>query len=145
MIKIRAYQTSDFQQVKEILEKGNLYWETSDNEQSLKRKIKQNPDAILVATADDKVVGTLFIVEDFLPLLFRLAVHPDCRGKGIGKALIQRGEEILKQKGYNHVNLIVALENTELQKYYEQQDYEKGNKYIWMVKEFKNFNRNPKK
>ena len=71
-----------------------------------------------------------------MSFLFRLAVHPEYRGKGIGKALMQRGEEILRGKGCNHVNIIVASDDTELQSYYERQGYEKGNVYVWMVKEF---------
>lgn len=136
MTQIRNYQASDYQQVREILERGNLYWEPSDNEQALERKIQQRPDSILVAVEDDRVVGTQFIVEDFLPLMFRLSVHPDYRSKGIGKALMQRGEEILRQKGSNHVNILVASDDKELQSYYERQGYEKGNTYVWMVKEF---------
>ena len=136
MAQIRSYHVSDFPQVKEILQNGKLYWEISDNEQALERKISQQPDSILVAVEDDKIVGTQFIVEDFLPLLFRLAVHPDYRGKGIGKALMQRGEELLRQKGYSHVNMLVAADDAELQNYYEKQGYEKGHSYVWMVKEF---------
>ena len=81
------------------------------------------------------VVGTQFIVEDFLPLMFRLSVHQDYRNKGIGKALMQQGEKVLRQRGYNHVNILVASDDTELQSYYERQGYEKGNTYVWMVKE----------
>ncbi|MEK6847931.1 MAG: GNAT family N-acetyltransferase [Nanoarchaeota archaeon] len=135
MTEIRNYQVSDFPQVREILERGNLYWEPSDNEQALERKIRQCPDSILVAVEDERVVGTQFIVEDFLPLMFRLAVHPDYKGRGVGKALMQQGEQILRQKGYNHVNILVALNDTELQRYYERQGYKKGNTYSWMVKE----------
>lgn len=136
MPQIRNYQVSDYSQVREILERGNLYWEPSDNKQALEQKIQQRPDSILVAVEGGRVVGTQFIVEDFLPFMFRLSVHPDYRGKGIGKALMQRGEEVLRQKGHNHVNILVASNDTELQGYYESQGYKKGNTYVWMVKEF---------
>ena len=49
---------------------------------------------------------------------------------------MQKGEEILRQKGYNHVNILVASDDIELQHYYERQGYEKGNAFVWMVKEF---------
>ncbi len=135
-MEIRNYQVSDFLQVKEILQRGNLYREHSDNEKALERKIQQSPDSIIAAVEDSRVVGTLFIVEDFIPLMFRLSVHPDYRNRGIGKALMQRGEEVLRKKGYNRVNILVAADDTELQSYYEKQGYEKGNKFVWMVKEF---------
>ncbi len=75
MAEIRAYQVSDYQEVREVLERGNLHWELSDNEQALERKILERPDSIWVAVEGERVVGTQFIVEDFLPLLFRLSVH----------------------------------------------------------------------
>ncbi len=137
MIHIRSYQTSDFQEVREVLEKGNIYWDTPDNEQSLERKIKDHPDSILVAVEDGRVVGTEFIVEDFMPFLFRIAVHPEYRGRGISKELMQKGEEILKERGYNNVNILVAVDDLGLQELYQKRGYEKGRKYVWMTKELK--------
>ncbi len=114
MIEIRSYQNSDYQAVREILESGKLFWERSDNEESLERKIKQNPDSILVAVEDGRIVGTQFIVEDFMTFLFRLAVHPEYRRRGIGAALMERGEEMLRQRGHKHVNILVETSDAEL-------------------------------
>ena len=50
---------------------------------------------------------------------------------------MQRGEEILRSKGYDHVNILVASNDLELQEYYKKHGYEKGNTYTWMYKEFK--------
>jgi len=136
MVEIRSYQNADFQLVRQILELGNLFYERTDNEQELERKIKRDPNSILVAMEDGKIVGTEFIVEDFMSFLFRLAVHPDYRRRGIGKALMQKGEEILRQRGHRDVNILVAAEDEELQNLYERFGYEKGHKYVWMVKEF---------
>ena len=136
MAEIRSYQNADFQLVRQILELGNLFYERTDNEQELERKIKRDPNSILVAMEDGKIVGTEFIVEDFMSFLFRLAVHPDYRRRGIGKALMQKGEEILRQRGHRDVNILVAAEDEELQNLYERFGYEKGHKYVWMVKEF---------
>ena len=38
MVEIRSYQGSDFPAVREILEKGELFWEASDNQESLEKK-----------------------------------------------------------------------------------------------------------
>ena len=48
---------------------------------------------------------------------------------------MQRGEEILRSKGFDHVNIFVASNDLELQEYYQKQGYEKGNTYTWMFKE----------
>src|SRR3989344_5094290 len=132
MVEIRRYQKPDFPEVKDILEKGGLYWEIPDNEKSLERKIQNDPDSILIATLDNKVVGTLFIIPDFMPFIFRLVVHPDFRNKGIGTELMCAGEDLLKRRGCNHVNILVASEDKKLQVFYERQGYEKGHTYTWM-------------
>lgn len=136
MVEIRNYQNSDFPAVKEILEKGGLYWDGSDNEKALDRKIQKDPDSILVAVEDERVVGTQLVIDDFMPFLFRLSVHPEYRGKGIGTELLQRGEKILRARGHNHINILVDSDDTELQNLYVKQGYEKGHKYQWMTKEF---------
>ena len=136
MIEIRDYQVSDYPQVREILEKGDLYYEPVDNEQSLERKIKRDPESILVAIDDGKVVGTQFIVEDFMPFLFRLAVHPEHRNKGIAKDLMRKGEDVLKSRGYDRVNILVESDEQELQEYYERKGYEKSRIFQWMERVF---------
>ena len=136
MVEIRTYKKADFQLVKQILELGKLYYERTDNEQELERKIQRDPNSILVAIEDGKIVGTQFIVEDFMSFLFRLAVHPDYRRKGIGRTLMQKGEEILRHRGHRDINILVAAEDEELQNLYERFGYEKGHKYVWMVKQF---------
>lgn len=136
MINIRNYHTKDFSDVKKILEKGNLFWEKSDNKKELEKKIKKDPLSIIVAVENNKIVGTQFIVTDFMPFLFRLAVHPDYRGRGIGMKLMQKGEKILRKKGHNHVNILVSTKDKKLQNSYKKQGYKKGNTYRWMMKEF---------
>jgi predicted N-acetyltransferase YhbS len=84
MAEIRDYQVSDYPKVREILEMTGLYWEPSDNKKALERKISQSPGSILIAVESGRVVGVECLVEDFLPFIFRLSVHPNHRNKGIG-------------------------------------------------------------
>src|SRR3989344_260088 len=132
MTEISFYSNSDYNPVREILELGDLFWDVSDSEENFNRKIKESPESILVAVEGKKVVGVGMVVLDFIPLLFRLAVHPDYRGRGIGKLLLERREQIVKKNGYNHVSLLIADSNTELQKRYETYGYKKGGSYTWM-------------
>ncbi len=134
MVTLRNYRTTDYSQVKTILELTDLYWELSDNEQVFARKVSERPDSIIVAEQDGHVVGTQFVVDDFLPLMFRLAVHPNYRNRGIGKLLMQQGESLLRSQGRNLVNILVASNDEELQQYYVRQEYEKGHTYVWMFK-----------
>jgi len=135
MVDIRCYQTTDYLAVRRILEAGELFWDVSDSRERLRRKIQDDPDSILVAVEDERVVGAQFIMTDFMPFLFRLAVHPEYKRRGIGGALMQRAEELLRKRGHNHVNILVEANDVELQESYERRGYEKGRTYTWMVKE----------
>ena len=135
MVEIRRYQTTDYLAVKRILEAGGLFWGVSDSRERLGRKIQDDPDSILVAVEDERVVGTQFIITDFMPFLFRLAVHPEYRKRGIGTELMQRAEELLRERGHNHVNILVLTTDTKLQEAYRRKGYENGREYRWMTKE----------
>lgn len=136
-MEIRHYVDSDFDQVRQVLEKSNLYWNQPDNKNSLKRKIADNPDSILVAIEEGKIIGTTIIVYDFMPFIFRVAVDPEYRKKGVAKQLMETAEEQLKKRGYDHVNILVAAGDEKLQHLYERRGYEKGNSYVWMFKNLK--------
>ena len=133
-MEIRNYNPSNYREVREILEAGKLFYEVCDSEKNLERKIQKEPDSILVAVEDGRVVGTAFIISGFIPFIFRLAVHPNYRNRGIGMKLMQFAEQVLKEKGHSHANILLAVNDEELQKLYERHGYEKGNTYVWMEK-----------
>jgi ribosomal protein S18 acetylase RimI-like enzyme len=59
--------------------------------------------------------------------ILSIAVHPDCRGKGIGRALVDRGLNLLKSSGVSTVKLEVRPENNAALKIYSECGFvEKG-------------------
>ena len=63
-------------------------------------------DHVWVAEIEDEIVGALIVVpdEEFV-LLANVAVHPDQRGKGLGRALIGRAEADCLELGLREVRL----------------------------------------
>lgn len=49
-----------------------------------------------------------------------LAVHPDCQGRGIGRALIQAAEAYCKSHGCDRLHLDIVNLRQELPRFYEQ-------------------------
>jgi len=135
-INIRNYTVDDYGSVKQLLVNRGLYYEPFDSPERLSEKISRDPKSILVATEAERVVGTVRLMEDgSMAFIFRLAVNPEYRNRGIGRNLMEEAERELFRRGYIEANILVEEENSGLQEYYERQDYEKGNVYIWMTKE----------
>lgn len=135
MVEIRSYRNQDYPQVREILKLGGLYWEPTDNQNDLMRESLRDPSCYLVAIEDNRIVGTQFVVPKYIGFLFRLAVHPKYQGKGIGTSLRERGELILKERGFHHANILVNSNDEKLITSFEKAGYEKGHTYLWMTKE----------
>lgn len=132
-IKIRTYDpTKDYPQVRKCMEDGKLFYESMDSEERLARAIAMSPGCILVADLNGLVVGSAIIQDLYGPLLFRLAVSPDQRGKGVGKKLNDAAKERAKSQGFTQAHILVAEAEPELQELYKSWGWEEGSLYRWM-------------
>jgi ribosomal protein S18 acetylase RimI-like enzyme len=137
MVNIRFYKVSDYQEVKQVLQEADLFDETWEAPENLAKKIKKDKESILVAEFDGEVIGCVFIVEDgWTAAIWRLAVRKDQRRKGIGKQLMEKAEQIVRDRGLKEVSLLVNTNNQMLKTWYEKQDYEASpSDYTFMYKE----------
>jgi ribosomal protein S18 acetylase RimI-like enzyme len=70
--------------------------------------IERSPDGVLVAEEGGRLVGTVIAVWDgWRGAIHRLAVLPSHRRRGIGRALVEAGEEQLRAKGVGRINVLV--------------------------------------
>jgi ribosomal protein S18 acetylase RimI-like enzyme len=69
-------------------------------------------DALLVAEVDGELVGALIAAFDgWRGNMYRLAVAPDFRRRGIGAQLVAAGEERLRTTGAPRVTALVAFDD----------------------------------
>lgn len=139
-ITVRSYTIRDYQTVKSILQSANMFEESWDGEANFASMIEKDKEAILVAETDGQVVGNIIISQhgNNVGLLFRLAVLPKWRKKGVGSLLIHKAEEVAKQKGMGEVALCVDEQKSELQDFYAKRGYLSSNHaYKWMWKSLK--------
>ncbi len=126
MMKIRSFHPLDEPGVvnlwKEVLPDSAPH---NDPERSLKNKLAVDTELLLVAVADDAVVGTVMGGYDgHRGWVYSLAVLPEHRREGIGSALIRELEARLKSRGCLKVNLQVRSTNTGVVEFYEQMGYD---------------------
>lgn len=85
----------------------------NDPETSLDKKLRNDPDLLLVSVMDGKVIGSVMGGFDgHRGWIYSLAVSPSLRRKGIASALMAVIEEKLRERGCLKVNLQVLSSNS---------------------------------
>lgn len=126
MIGLRSYRDLDLDAVVAL-------WETvfpdspgwNDPRADIERTLCVQKDLFLVATHDMEVVGTAMAGFDgHRGWVYYLAVSPDHRGQGIGRALMRETERRLVDLGCTKLNLQVRADNPQAVDFYRQLGYE---------------------
>lgn len=99
-MRIRNYQSADYDQLKALyLDSstfGGQFDEARDASDRLQKKIEADPDAILVAELENKIVGTVSLIDDGrVAWLFRFAVKK--RPSRNTKSLARQGNSNSKE------------------------------------------------
>ena len=82
---------------------------STDDAGALEGLVAHDPEALLVARADGRLVGVLIAAWDgWRGNMYRLAVHPDHRGRGLARALVGEGERRLQERGARRVTALVV-------------------------------------
>ncbi|MFA5124927.1 MAG: GNAT family N-acetyltransferase [Patescibacteria group bacterium] len=101
-ITIVNYTDGNFDEVKAVWEECGLFYGECDKRESLRKKIQQDPESIMVAKSGGKIIGTVVIIFDYyISYVYRLGVLPQYRSQGIGKLLADEALKRLKRKGAN--------------------------------------------
>jgi ribosomal protein S18 acetylase RimI-like enzyme len=84
----------------------------ADTEAALVALLERDPSALLVAESGDQLVGSVIAGWDgWRGHLYRLAVHPDSRRKGVGRALLAAAEARLHALGAQRFDAMVLDDN----------------------------------
>jgi ribosomal protein S18 acetylase RimI-like enzyme len=97
----------------------------SDDAGSVARLIAHDPDALVVAEAGGgEIVGTLIAgCDGWRGHLYRLAVHPRMRRRGVGLALVAEAERRLCARGAPRANAMVVADHAHAVAFWEAAGY----------------------
>jgi len=112
-LQIRAYQESDREPLLALV-RAVFPDPAPHNEPraSIRRKLGVAPDLLLVAHVDGKLVATAMGGWDgHRGWLYQVAVAPDARGCGYGRAIVEAVESRLRALGCPKLNLQVLASN----------------------------------
>ena len=107
----------------------------ADSAEAVRRLLAHDREACLVACADGRLVGSLIAGWDgWRAHLYRLAVHPEARRRGIGRALLDAGTARLKELGASRLDAMVLDDNELGQSLWREAGYERQENWRRWVK-----------
>ena len=90
-----------------------------------RRRLARQRELFFVAEIDGEVVGTVLTGYDgHRGWLYRVAVRPSCRRRGVGTQLVRHAEAALAALGCPKINLQVRGTNAAVVAFYESLGYE---------------------
>lgn len=96
-----------------------------DSPEGINKFLKRNPTTNFVTEIDSEIVGvTLSGHDGRRGYIYHTAVIPECRGKGIGKALVQAVYEAMAKEGINKIALVVFSTNELGNGFWQRQGWE---------------------
>ena len=107
----------------------------TDSAEDLHRATKEASAFLLVAEAEGRLVGTVTGTFDgWRGNLYRLAVHPSYRRRGIARALVQEAETQLAQQGAKGITALVEKDHPWATGFWAAVEYERDTRIVRYVK-----------
>ena len=107
-LSIHACRLEDRDAVLELWRQADATPGVTDNADDLRRALTASPAHVLVAEVGSRVVGSIIGVFDgWRGNIYRLAVHPDFRRKGVARALVAEVETKLAEQGARRITALV--------------------------------------
>ena len=108
-LEVRPAGRDEFEVVLALWRRADAHPSVTDDPASIRRLLERDTGALLVATVDGAVAGTLIAAWDgWRGSFYRLAVLPEHRRRGIARALVEAGESRLRALGAARVTAIVV-------------------------------------
>jgi ribosomal protein S18 acetylase RimI-like enzyme len=122
---IRACQPQDAPAVIELWQQARSeHASTADRLEDVQRLLSQGQAGLLVADAAGAIVGALIAAWDgWRGNMYRLAVRPEHRRRGLGIALVRAGEEHLRSQGAARITALVAYDDEVAAAFWESAGY----------------------
>ncbi|KQQ93401.1 GCN5 family acetyltransferase [Leifsonia sp. Leaf325] len=107
----------------------------ADSADAVRRQIERDPDALIVATIGNSIVGSIIAGWDGWRFhLYRLAVDPTLRRHGIGRALLDAAEKRLVLLGATRIDAMVLDGNELGQRIWRSSGYHRQDEWGRWVK-----------
>jgi ribosomal protein S18 acetylase RimI-like enzyme len=123
--RIRSGTAADADAVLALWRRADAEVTVSDDVAGIEVLLRHDPRALLVADEDGTVIGSLIVGWDgWRGQLYRLAVDPATRRRGLATELVRAGEERLRSSGARRVAAIVVDDHAHAVAFWRSVGYE---------------------
>jgi ribosomal protein S18 acetylase RimI-like enzyme len=106
---VRAARGGDVRDVLRLWRDAEVLPGSTDDEDALRTLVEHDAGALLVADDGGRLVAALIAAWDgWRGNMYRLAVHPEQRGRGLARALVEAGESRLRALGARRITALVV-------------------------------------
>lgn len=137
-LSLRSATIDDIPAVLEFWAGATVEPSATDDSESVAALLGVDPDSLVLAIAEDgTIAGTVIASWDgWRGAMYRLAVLPSLRRRGIAATLVEEGERRIRAKGARRFHLIVLADVAPAQAFWTAVGYERQNDRLRYVKTF---------
>jgi ribosomal protein S18 acetylase RimI-like enzyme len=132
--EIRPARREDVDDVLRLWREAGSAPTVTDDEQGLLALLRHDPGALLVAEADGQLLGSLIAGwNGWRGGLYRLAVARAHRRRGLAGALLDAGEQRLRELGARRIDAVVAADEPHAVAFWDSTRFEREPKRLRYV------------
>jgi ribosomal protein S18 acetylase RimI-like enzyme len=134
-LSIRACRLEEIEVVLELWRQAGATPGVTDTADDLRRAVAESPAHVLVAEVGGRLVGSIIGTFDgWRGNIYRLAVHPDCRRRGVARALVAEVEKRLAQQGAKRITALVEKDHPLAMAFWEAVGYRADERIVRRVR-----------
>jgi ribosomal protein S18 acetylase RimI-like enzyme len=134
---IRLCRPEDVEGVLELWRQAEATPSVTDTADELRRVLAAGAASVLVAEDEGRLVGSIIGTFDgWRGNIYRLAVHPDCRRRGVARALVAEVEKRLARQGARRITALVEKDHPPAMGFWEAAGYRVDERIVRRVRTF---------
>jgi ribosomal protein S18 acetylase RimI-like enzyme len=123
-MRIRSFQLSDVNQVMELLQVALSEDCYEDTKCAFARQLSWDSELIMVAEVEEEIKGVLIgTIDQNTGCIYRMAVHPEYRRRGVGRSLVSAMEQRFQQRNVRRIMVAGDEHNKAIMPLYEAMGY----------------------
>ena len=132
---LRAATLADVPEVLALWREAEAEPTHTDNLESVSQLLRRDPASLIVAEASGRIVGSVIAAWDgWRGSLYRLAVAPSHRRRGLGRQLVQAAEQRLTGVGASRLQAIAVESDLQATAFWRASGWEEQTERLRFVK-----------